>query len=78
MTRPLFLLILAIACITSAVAQNFPEKPVTLLVPYSAGGSTDVSMRALAEAASKYLGQRIIVENRTGAAGTLGAAPGLE
>lgn len=74
MTRPLFLLILAILCITSAVAQNFPEKPVTLLVPYSAGGSTDVSMRALAEAASKYLGQRIIVENRTGAAGTLGAA----
>ena len=54
------------------VAQNFPEKPITLVVPYSADGATDVAMRALAEAAAKHLGQRIIVENRTGAAGTLG------
>jgi tripartite-type tricarboxylate transporter receptor subunit TctC len=55
-----------------AVAQNFPDKPVTLIVPYSAGGATDVAMRALADAAAKHLGQRIIVENRAGAAGTLG------
>ena len=57
-----------------AVAQNFPDKPVTLIVPYSAGGPTDVAMRALADAAAKHLGQRIIVENRTGVAGTLGPA----
>ncbi len=57
-----------------AQAQNFPEKPVTLIVPYSAGGATDVAMRALAEAAAKQLGQRVIVDNRTGAGGTLGPA----
>ncbi len=56
----------------SAGAQNFPEKPITLVVPYTAGGATDVAMRALAEATSRQLGQRVIVENRTGAAGTLG------
>ena len=40
-------------------AQNFPEKPVTLIVPYSAGGATDVAMRALADAAAKQLGQLV-------------------
>ena len=58
----------------SAGAQNFPEKAITLVVPYSAGGTTDVAMRALAEATSKQLGQRVIVDNRTGVAGTLGPA----
>jgi len=58
----------------SAVAQNFPEKAITLVVPYSAGGTTDVAMRALAEATSKQLGQRVVVDNRTGVAGTLGPA----
>ena len=53
-------------------AQNFPDKPVTLIVPYSAGGATDVAMRALADAAARHLGQRVIVENRTGVGGTLG------
>src|SRR3954463_4361877 len=62
----------AMAIAWSGWAQNFPEKPVTLVVPYSAGGATDVAMRALADAAAKHLGQRIIIENRTGAAGTLG------
>jgi tripartite-type tricarboxylate transporter receptor subunit TctC len=56
------------------IAQSFPEKPITLIVPYSAGGSTDVAMRALADAASKHLGQRVVVENRTGVGGTLGPA----
>lgn len=59
---------------TIASAQNFPEKPVTLIVPYSAGGATDVAMRALADAAAKQLGHRIIIDNRTGAGGTLGPA----
>jgi tripartite-type tricarboxylate transporter receptor subunit TctC len=57
-----------------AGAQNFPERPVTLVVPWSPGGGTDVAMRALAESAAKHLGQRIIVENRPGAAGTIGPA----
>ena len=60
--------------VVSAVAQNYPEKAITLVVPYSAGGTTDVAMRALAEATSKQLGQRVVVDNRTGVAGTLGPA----
>jgi tripartite-type tricarboxylate transporter receptor subunit TctC len=57
-----------------AHAEPFPSKPVTLVVPWPAGGSTDVVMRAMADAASKDLGQPIIVENRAGASGTLGPA----
>jgi tripartite-type tricarboxylate transporter receptor subunit TctC len=53
-------------------AQQFPDRPVTLVVPWSAGGGTDVAMRALAESTSKHLGQRIIIENRAGAGGTIG------
>ena len=55
-------------------AQTFPARPVTLLVTFPAGGPTDIAGRALAEATSKYLGQQVIVENRPGATGTLGAA----
>lgn len=57
-----------------AIAQEFPTRPVTLIVPWPAGGPTDVSMRAVAEAAQKYLGQPIVVENRAGGAGTVGPA----
>jgi tripartite-type tricarboxylate transporter receptor subunit TctC len=57
-----------------ASAQNFPTKPVTLIVPWPAGGSTDIAMRAIAEAASKHLGQSIIVDNRAGGSGTVGPA----
>ena len=57
-----------------AQAQNFPAKPVTLIVPWPAGGSTDLAMRAFAEAAQKHLGQPLVVENRAGASGTLGPA----
>ncbi|WOB07607.1 tripartite tricarboxylate transporter substrate binding protein [Piscinibacter gummiphilus] len=57
----------------TAHAQAFPSaKPVTLIVPWPAGGSTDRHHRALAEIASKYLGQQIIIENKPGAGGTLG------
>jgi tripartite-type tricarboxylate transporter receptor subunit TctC len=59
---------------TAAQAQNFPTKPVTLIVPWPAGGGTDIGMRALAEAAQKHLGQPIVIENRPGASGTLGPA----
>jgi len=55
-------------------AQTFPARPVTLLVTFPAGGPTDIAGRALAEATSKYLGQPVVVENRPGATGTLGAA----
>lgn len=55
-------------------AQTFPARPVTLLVTFPAGGPTDIAGRALAEATSRYLGQPVVVENRPGATGTLGAA----
>ena len=55
-----------------AQAQQFPTRPVTLIVPWPPGGSTDIAMRALAHATEKHLGQPIVIENRPGAAGTLG------
>jgi tripartite-type tricarboxylate transporter receptor subunit TctC len=57
----------------AASAQQFPAKPVTMIVPWPAGGTTDITMRALAEATGKYLGQQVLVENKPGASGTLGA-----
>lgn len=59
----------------TAQAQTFPNKPITLIVPFPAGGSTDRHMRTLADLASKQLGQPIIVDNKPGAGGTLG--PGM-
>jgi tripartite-type tricarboxylate transporter receptor subunit TctC len=56
----------------TADAQSFPARPVTLIVPWPAGGTTDVGMRALASATEKHLGQSIVVENRPGGSGTLG------
>jgi tripartite-type tricarboxylate transporter receptor subunit TctC len=55
-----------------ARGQTFPTRPVTLIVPWTAGGTTDVSLRALASATEIHLGQSIVIENRGGAAGTLG------
>jgi len=55
-----------------AAAQNYPEKPVTLVVPFAAGGPTDKVARDLAEAIRKPLGGQIIIENVAGAGGTLG------
>ena len=57
-----------------APAQTYPTRQVTLIVPWPAGGSTDVIMRALATATERHLGQSIVIENRPGAAGTLGPA----
>jgi tripartite-type tricarboxylate transporter receptor subunit TctC len=55
-------------------AAGFPAKPITLICPWPAGGPTDVVMRTMAEAASKHLGQQVVVDNKAGASGTLGAA----
>jgi tripartite-type tricarboxylate transporter receptor subunit TctC len=56
----------------SALTQtSFPTRPITLIVPWSAGGATDVTLRLLAELAGKTLGQRIVIENRPGAGGTM-------
>ena len=63
----------AIALPGLAQAQAFPAKPIRLICPWPAGGSTDAVMRALAESASKSLGQQIIIDNKPGAGGMLGA-----
>ena len=52
----------------------YPDRPVTVIVPWPAGGSTDIAVRAMTEVAAKHLGQPIIVENKAGASGTLGPA----
>ena len=54
-------------------AQSFPARPIKYICPWPAGGSTDIVMRSLAESASKVLGQNVIVENKPGAGGMLGA-----
>lgn len=59
---------------SAAIAQSYPTKPITMIVPWPAGGSTDIAMRAIAEAASKHLGQPIVTDNKAGASGTLGPA----
>ena len=53
-------------------AQPFPSKPITLVVPWPAGGSTDRHFRTLGEIAGRHLGQTIVIENKPGAGGTLG------
>ena len=60
------------ALIGTAAAQTYPSRAVSLIVPWPAGGSTDRHLRTLAEAASKHLGQNIIVVNQPGGGGTNG------
>jgi tripartite-type tricarboxylate transporter receptor subunit TctC len=55
-------------------AGAFPERPVRLIVPWPAGGTSDAMLRQLAESAAKHLGQPIVIENRPGANGTIGVA----
>jgi tripartite-type tricarboxylate transporter receptor subunit TctC len=66
-------LTLAVAS-TGAFAQSYPTKPITLVVPWPAGGSTDTHLRKLSEIAARHLGQPIIVENKPGFGGMLGPA----
>ncbi len=58
----------------AASAQGYPTRPITLIVPWPAGGSTDTHLRKLAELVGKQLGQPVIVENKPGAGGMLGPA----
>ncbi len=57
----------------AAVAQRYPEKPVRMVVPFQPGGGSDTVGRALARGMSERLGQQVVVENRVGAAGSIGA-----
>ena len=66
--------LVAVLAATPAPAQDFPSRPITLMVGLAAGGITDVTARLYAEAVSRSIGQRIVVENRTGAGGGVAAA----
>ena len=63
----------AVSIAMPAMAQtNFPSKPIKLICPWPAGGSTDGVMRSLAESATRILGQSVVIENKAGASGMLG------
>src|SRR5262245_27508447 len=70
------LLSLALAALfgltTAAQAQSFPERPVTIVVPFAAGGGGDIVARIVGDAMAKQLGQPVVIENVTGAGGTIG------
>lgn len=65
---------LALAFVPSVSGQTYPDRPVRIVVPFAAGGGSDVSGRAIALKLTERLGQSFVVENRTGAAGSIGAA----
>jgi len=65
-------IIAALAAVTSASAENYPSRAITFIVPFSAGGPTDALARILGERMRQSLGQPILVENVTGAGGTIG------
>ena len=65
---------LAVALTAPASAANYPSRPITLVVPLSVGGSTDVIGRLIAQGISKQLKQTIVVENTSGAGGTIGVS----
>ena len=64
---------LAVAFSTATVAQEYPSRPVRVIVPYPPGGPTDVIVRVVANRLSESLGQQVVVENRAGASGMIGA-----
>ena len=71
--RLLVLLALATCASTGALAQAWPAKPITIVVPFPPGGTTDVLSRTLADKLTPALGQTVLVESRPGAGATLGA-----
>src|SRR5437868_2191776 len=62
----------AIAFPAIARAQTYPSRPIKLICPWPAGGSSDIVMRAFADSAAKILGGTMIIQNKPGAGGTLG------
>ena len=68
---PSLCLIIALAACAGASAQTYPSHPVTMIVPFPAGGATDTLGRFLAEHLRGYLGQPVVIENVAGAAGTI-------
>lgn len=72
MLRLLALLLLALSVPTAASAQNYPTRPISLVVPFAPGGLTDAIARVLVEGMREPLGQNVVIENVGGASGTIG------
>jgi len=66
--------ILAVATAGAVQAASFPNQPVTLIVPFPPGGTTDIAARTVAQAMEKALGESVVVDNRAGAGGNIGMA----
>lgn len=76
-TRRFIQAIVSVSCVLACgltSAQSYPSKPISLVVPFAAGGPTDIVARTLAATMAKSLGQTVVVENKVGAGGTLAAA----
>ena len=69
LTIALCFLIISVA---AAAAETYPSRPISIIVPFPAGGPTDTLGRVLADRMKRTLGQNVIIENPTGAAGTIG------
>src|SRR5260221_574752 len=75
MTRwrgPVALVVALLAIPLAAQAQEWPSRPLRFIVPFPAGGSTDVAARVIGEYLSRTLGQQVVVENKSGASGVVG------
>lgn len=72
--KKLALLVAGLLAASAAAAQDYPVRPIRVVVPYSAGGSSDGPMRAIAQEMSKQLGQQMVVENKPGQGAMLGSA----
>src|ERR1700730_13437834 len=72
MKKLIIALALTLAAITGAQAQGYPNRQITLIVPFPPGGSTDTAARIMAERMRPILGQPIIIENVGGAGGSMG------
>jgi len=73
MKTPKLILALLLGCATTLHAQDYPSRPIRVVVPYGAGGSSDGPMRVIAQEMSKRIGQQMVVENRPGQGAMIGS-----